>query len=59
MPYHHASALELVGLTLPAQASRTLVVEIEAIERIAHGPREGTFFFTYRVRAVAACWRDG
>ncbi len=56
MPLHHASALEYVGYTLPPPGRGTLELEVEGIERIAHGPREGTFFFTYRVRVLGACW---
>lgn len=55
MPFHHASALEYVGYTLPPAGPQTLELEIEAIERVAHGPREGTYFFTYRVRVLSAC----
>lgn len=58
MPLHHASALEYVGFTLPPPSDATLELEIEAIERVAHGPREGTFFFTYRVRVLSACSLD-
>jgi len=55
MPFHHASALEYVGYSLPPVSAETLELEIEAIERVVHGPREGTFFFTYRVRVLSAC----
>jgi len=58
MPFHHASALAYVGFTLPPVSAQTLELEIEAIERVAHAPRGGTFFFTYRVRVLSACWVD-
>ncbi len=58
MPFHHASAIEYVGFALPPVSAQTLELEIEAIERVAHEPREGTFFFTYRVRVLSACSID-
>ncbi|MBX7191840.1 MAG: hypothetical protein K1X94_07270 [Sandaracinaceae bacterium] len=57
MPFHHASAIEFVGWSAPAESADTIEVELEAMERVSNGVREGTFFFTYRVRVLSACVR--
>lgn len=56
MPFHHASALELVGFTMPAGLEAERVrLEIRGRDVVRQPPREGTWFVTYRVDVLSAC----
>jgi hypothetical protein len=56
MPFHHASAIELVGFTMPAGHEHDRVLlEIRGREIVRQPPRHGTWFVTYRVDVLSAC----
>jgi hypothetical protein len=56
MPFHHASAIELVGFTMPAgHEAEEVRLEIRGREIVRQPPRRGTWFVTYRVDVLSAC----
>lgn len=56
MPFHHASAIELVGFTMPGgNEAERVRLEIRGREIVRQPPRDGTWFVTYRVDVLSAC----